>query len=55
MVSNMCRNTHAPMYLSDHIDTVRKRCLRTILPGHRDDDLNNVCESLCDLFIIAFI
>ena len=31
-------HTSLPMYLSDHIETIQKRCLRTIFPGYSYDE-----------------
>ena len=31
-----------PMYLSDHIETIQKRCLRTIFPGYSYDEARSI-------------
>ena len=35
-------HTSLPMYLSDNIETIQKRCLRTIFPGHSYDDARSI-------------
>ena len=35
-------HTSLPMYLSDNIETIQKRCLRTILPWHSYDEARSI-------------
>ena len=35
-------HTSLPMYLSDHIETIQKRCLRTIFPGYSYDEARSI-------------
>ena len=35
-------HTSLPMYLSDNIETIQKRCLRTIFPGHSYDEARSI-------------
>ena len=35
-------HTSLPMYLSDNIETIQKRCLRTISPGHSYDEARSI-------------
>ena len=34
--------TSLPMYISDHIETIQKRCLRTIFPGSSYDEARSI-------------
>ena len=44
-------HTSLPMYLSDNIDTIQKRCLLTIFPGHSYDEARSI-SNLPTLFEI---
>ena len=35
-------HTSLPIYLSDNIETIQKRCLRTIFPGHSYDEARSI-------------
>ena len=35
-------HTSLPMYLSDNIETIQKRCIRTIFPGHSYDEARSI-------------
>ena len=35
-------HTCLPMYLSDNIESIQKRCLRTIFPGHSYDEARSI-------------
>ena len=35
-------HTSLPMYLSDNIETIQRRCLRTIFPGHSCDEARTI-------------
>ena len=35
-------HTSLPTYLSDNIETIQKRCLRTIFPGHSYDEARSI-------------
>ena len=35
-------HTSLPIYLSDHIETIQKRCLRTRLPGYSYDEARSI-------------
>ena len=44
-------HTSLPTYLSDHIETIEKRCLRTIFPGDSYDEARSI-SNLPTLFEI---
>ena len=51
--------TSLPMYLSDNIETIQKRCIRTIFPGNSYDEARSIsniptlfkrCAKLCQSY-----